>query len=158
MSARRLHGKIILICLLAILWVGSSHAAVIITSLSESTPGLAGHRTYTLTATSDVPAQPILGFDFAGELLNNGPTTGLGFFGSLHQRNPLSLPTIYQDFNAIFSPLGWDVKQDSQFLVSSGNVLSNMIVSQEAADILQAAFEFPTAQGLSVPFRPISDS
>jgi len=152
MRTHSLSGDIILMCLVAILMAGSSRASVIISSQFEPTPGLPGHRTFTLTANSDNPAQPILGFDFAGDPDDNDPATGLGIFGSLHQRNPAGLSTVYQDLNPIFPSFGWDAKQDSQFLVNSANVLSNPLASQEGPNILQAAFNFPTAQGLTVPF------
>lgn len=129
-------------------------AAVVITSEYEPTPGLPGYFTFTLTATADVFAGPIQGFDFVGDPDNNEPETGLGFFGPLHQRNPANQPTVFQDANVLFSFLGWDVKQDSQFLWSTTTpgVVVPPGFSEENGELLQGVFAFFEPQGLSLPF------
>ena len=118
----------------------------------------AGHSLYTLTAFSDNPNEPILGFDFSGDPDNNDPATGLGFFGPMSQVNPLApeFSTVFQNNNALFVAANppRQVNEDSQFLFSTtdASVVASTPASQEGANILQATFAFTDPKGMSVPF------
>jgi hypothetical protein len=132
-------------------WAATVQAGVVINSV-KGPSALVGHSLWTLTAVSDNPNEPILGFDFSGDPDNNDPATGLGFFGSMGQVNPVNIATVYQDNNVFFPLVGRNVNEDSQFLFNSNAVVPSAPASQEGPNILQATFAFADPQGLSVPF------
>jgi hypothetical protein len=72
----------------------TTFAAAILTQQGVPTVGLPGFTTWTLTAVSTVPDEPIVAIDFAGDG-SNDPATGRGFFGAMNQWNPFGLPTIF---------------------------------------------------------------
>ncbi|WP_442484649.1 PEP-CTERM sorting domain-containing protein [Aeoliella sp. SH292] len=102
---------------------GVTNAAVLITATSVPTPGLAGFETWTVRVISD--GLPINGID-------------ISFNGPMNQVNPFGLPTIFQDNNATFAAVGANVLQDSQFLWTSGQVLS--LNTSESPTKLAGAF------------------
>jgi hypothetical protein len=114
--------------------VATSQAAVItFTSTTEPTPGLPGYTTWTIRANSTHPMQ---GFDFAGDGSNRAPNAK-GFFGRMNQLNPAGQPTVYSDNNPIITALGGDPKQDSQFLVRTGDVVVPAGFAEESGYHLQ---------------------
>ena len=145
--------------LVAAMSIGSTQAQVNWTSTFEPTPGLPGYHTHTLHLQSVFPMK---GFDFAcdgGNSITLGGTS-CGFTGPLNQVNPVGLPTIYQDYNALFPLVPADVKQDSQFKVVSSTVVVPAGVSEEGPNILQGAWEFaaPIGQNFDVAQVVIPDS
>ena len=133
--------KITIFCAALLLSVASvANAAVMVTTESAATTGLAGFTTYTVTASSDVGA--INGID-------------ISFDGAMNQVNPFTLATIFQDNNATFGGVGADVSQDSQFLFASSAVLS--LNTEEGANLLKGALTnlAPLNTGNSLPFAQI---
>ena len=100
----------------------SANAAVVVTSTSAPTVGLAGYMTHTVTATSD------------GGAINGIDVT---FTGAMNQVNPFGLATIFTDMNSAISNSGADVSQDSQFMFASGDLLN--IGAEEGPEMLKAA-------------------
>lgn len=129
---------------LAVLTVAaSSQAAIIIKQTSAPTVGLAGYTTFTLTAETDTGS--IQGFDFASQ-----PT--YGFFGSMNQVNPFTLPTIFMDNNATFAAVSTDVSADSQFKFQSGQLTIPAGFASESTSQLRAVFAAGAPLGTSVAF------
>jgi hypothetical protein len=126
---------------------------------SEPTPGLPGSSTYTLRAISD---QLMQGFDFAGDGSNRAPFAK-GFFGHMNQLKPAGQSTIYSDNNPIITALGGNPKQDSQFLVRTGDVVVPAGFAEESGFHLQGIWahsapvgaEFDIAQLVVPNFSPI---
>jgi hypothetical protein len=129
----------------------ATQAAVTITSSSVDTAGLAGFKTWTLTATSD--GAPLQGFDFVGDpTAPVDPATSRGFFGSMNQ---IVLPTgalVFNDSNALIPLLmpGATAAQDSQFPFTSTSLLVIPGSARETASSLQAAFSTSSNFGQSV--------
>lgn len=109
-------------------------AAVSVNVTSAPTTDMPNFTTYTLQLVSD--SGDIAAVDF-------GSST-FGFFGPMNQVNPSGAETVFSDFNAFF---GVAVDQDSQFLVTSSDVIvvSNPAARSESASDLQAAFDLPPA-------------
>lgn len=126
-----------------------SHAAVIIQYTGAPTVGLAGYTTYTLTATTDTGS--IQGFDFASLPI-------YGFFGSMNQVNPFTLPTIFTDNNATFPAVSADVSADSQFKFQSGSLTIPAGFASESTSQLRAVFAASSPLGASVPFVQLAIS
>lgn len=102
------------------------------------TVDLPGYTTFTLSVETDVA--DIQGFDFLG-----GEAVGdYGFFGAMNQLNPNGVATIFNDFNGAMPLVGRNSAQDSQFMLSSSDLLS--IRPSESASQLRGAF---------ATFRPI---
>jgi hypothetical protein len=122
----------------------------------EPTPQLSDFTTYKFTAISDLPIQ---GFDFYGDGYVNSPN-GRGFFGfmNLNQVHPAGMDTAFQDVNAFFPFVNADVRQDSQFLFFSPNVVVIPSSTHDTNSLLQSAFASPTPFGTSVPFAQIAAS
>lgn len=118
------------------------------------TPGLAGFKTYTLVATSDVAGEGIQGIDFAGDA-SNDPATGKGFFGPLNQVNPFGSPTIYTDANNAIVGTGGNVLHDSQFMVNSQQVIVPAGFSEEGPNILQGIWSWDAPVGQSIAFAQL---
>jgi hypothetical protein len=142
--------------LLVAILATSTHAAIAITSDGGiNTPGLAGFKTYVLTATSD--SAPIQGFDFVGDpTAPIDPATSRGFFGPINQLSgPGGLSTIWDhrgfpgicDFRPMCNPT-----QDSRFEFDSSSLLIIPGSARENSTMLQAAFSTSTNFGQSVPF------
>jgi hypothetical protein len=115
------------------------------------TPGMPGFKTITLSAVSD---SPITAFDFVGDG-GNDSAIDFGFFGPMNHINPLGQATVFQDFNDLFPSIGADVKQDSQFLVRSANVVLPPGFAEEGPNILQAAWAWPESPGTTIPFAQL---
>ena len=128
-----------------------SAAVGIVRDEGVPTPGLPGFKTITLSAVSD---DPITAFDFVGDG-GNDSATDYGFFGPMNHVNPLGQPTVFQDFNDLFPSIGADVKQDSQFLVRSANVVMPPGFAEEGPNILQAAWAWPESPGVTIPFAQL---
>jgi len=144
--------------LLTILAVAAtSQAAVIVTAdAGIATPGLAGYKTYQLTATSDVPGETIQVFDFIGDPDNNDPLTARGFFGQLGQKEPFGSPTVFNNSNNLFVPAGFDVLQDSQFKFNSTtDVNSPTGFFKESTSSLRALFGKDGGFGQSSTFAQL---
>jgi hypothetical protein len=119
-----------------------------------ATPGLAGFKTYTITANSD---DPITAVDFVGAG-DNDPGTGRGFFGAMNQLTPPGgLSTVFQDANALIPILipGANAQQDSQFSVLTAGVVVPPGLAEESGTLLQGAWAWSSPQGLSLPFAQI---
>jgi hypothetical protein len=130
----------------------SSFAAVgIMRDEGVPTPGLPGFVTITLTAVSD---DPITAFDFVGDGRND-PATGFGFFGPMNHVNPLGQATVFQDFNDLFPSVGADVRQDSQFLVSTPNVVVPPGLAEEGPNLLQGVWAWAESPGTMIPFAQL---
>lgn len=124
-----------LACSLVLALAAASQAAVIVSSTSAPTVGLAGYTTFTLTATADA-GQKIVGFDFVGD------GTSKGFFGAMNQVNPFGvLATVYNDNNIAFGAT--DTSQDSQFKVASTKGIH--LGDAEGPNKLQSAFNYNAA-------------
>lgn len=121
----------------------------VIYATAVPTPGLPGYETWTLTARAGA-GEKIVGFDFAG----GGGTYGI--FGPMNQINPVGLPTVFNDNNALFGLVGADASQDSQFKVKSTDGIT--IGAVESPGRLQAAFNYLPAYvptGESWPFAQL---
>src|SRR5688572_3402514 len=79
-----------------------SQATVTISTTSVDTPGLAGFKTWTVTAVS---TDPITAIDFVGDGSNDA-ATGRGFFGPLNQVGLPTGPTIFEDGNILIPIVG----------------------------------------------------
>lgn len=101
----------------------------------EPTPGLSGFTTFTFAIQSG-----------AGESLRG---VDAAVTGPLGQVNPLGVPTVFSDNNGVFPFIGADVRQDSQFLFDSGDVLS--IGAVESAAGLSGAISGIASLGLPNP-------
>lgn len=128
---------------LALVLAASSNAAIIISGNDSGvdTPGVAGAKTFNITATSSVATDKIIGFDFVG----GGGTYGVT--GAFNQVNPVSLPTVFNDNNALFGLVGAQVAQDTQFTVKSTDGIA--ITPSESASSLKAAFSYLPAAAAS---------
>lgn len=107
----------------------ASHAATLsLNATFQPTPGLVGYRTYTMTLATDMGNVTSLEAEFSGT--------------TIRQVNPLGFPTIFQDNNALFTFVGADPLQDSQFLFHSTNesLLIPPGTAQESNSVLKAAF------------------
>jgi hypothetical protein len=127
-----------------------SQAAVMITTSSIDTPGLAGFQTWTVTATSD--GAPLQGFDFVGDpTAPVDPATSRGFFGPMNQVN-VPVSTVFTDSDALIPLLapGANAQQDSNFLFNSTALLIIPGSARETANSLQAAFSTSGNFGQSV--------
>lgn len=111
----------------------ATRASVLMSVAGTPTTGVAGMFTYTFTATA-ATGEKLIGFDFAG----GGGSYGV--FGQLNQVNPFSLPTVFNDNNGLFSIVGADTSQDSQFRVKSTDGIA--INAMESATTLRAAFSY----------------
>jgi hypothetical protein len=133
-----------------------TRAAITITSDGGiNTPGLAGFKTYVVTATSD--GAPVQGFDFVGDpTAPIDPAAGRGFFGPLNQLTPAGLSTIWEDAPpqsaCITVPNECDPLRDSKFKFFSTSLLIIPGSARESSTMLQAAFSTSTNFGQSVPF------
>lgn len=127
---------------MAVLALAATSQAGVVIQKSEgvATPGLAGYKTFQLTAVSDVAGEYISAVDFIGDPDNNDPNTARGFFGAMSQRNPFSLPTIFADNNGVMVPAGFDAAQDSQFKVVSTTVNAPAGFFKEDGNSLRAFF------------------
>jgi len=140
---------------LAVLAVAASSQAGVILSDDGgvATPGLAGFKTFTVTATSDVAGETITGVDFFGSA-----TEQRGFFGTMNQV-PLfggALSTIFQDNNVVMDAQpGLNHAMDSQFLFKSANdaaaVNSPTGFSSENGTSLRALFSRDSGFGQATP-------
>jgi len=125
----------------------SAHAATITLSVTGvPTPGLAGFNTVTVHLHSTDTMQ---GFDFAGDGTQSGPNSK-GFFGTMNQVNPASLPTIYSDNNGVITALGGNPAQDSQFLVKSTDVTVPAGFSSENGTHIQGIWAAAAPVGTDV--------
>jgi hypothetical protein len=133
---------------LLILAASLSGASIRFEATSEPTPGLPGYNTYTLRAISD---QPMQGFDFAGDGSNRAPHAR-GIFVHMNQVNPFGTPTVYSDNNAIInqvpSPDPNRYKQDSQFIVRTGDVVVPAGFAEESSYHLQGIWAHAAPVGL----------
>ena len=105
------------VALVAVLASKTSAATIISIApvAGEATPGLAGYRTYTLTATSD--AGKIIGFNF-----DRTGGSGLGFYGDFGQSNPFGATTVFNDTpEAQYAAAGNHIKADTHFLVKGAD-------------------------------------
>jgi hypothetical protein len=123
-----------------------SQSAVVISSQSTPTTGLANYTTFTLTATSDVAGEFISVVDFIGDKDNTNPATARGFFGTMNQLEAGGPgTTVFNNFNFIFPNNGI---ADSQFKESNTNVV--VAASAESTTFLRAGYAYavPSAQSL----------
>lgn len=125
----------------------SSQAAVIVSSTSAPTVGLAGFTTFTLTASTDQGS--IQGFDFASK-------PEYGFFGAMNQVNPFTLPTIFADNNAVIPATGNDVSADSQFKFQSSTLTIPAGFAEEGPAKLRAVFAAGAPLGAQVVFAQLA--
>lgn len=124
----------LLAMLASVAFTVSASAAIDITPSYVPTPYLPGYITHTLTAAVPV-GDKLIGFDFVS---TNG---NYGFFGPMNQLNPVTLPTVFADYNA-FDPFipGFSWSQDSQFKVRSTDGIA--LLASENATTLKAAFNY----------------
>jgi hypothetical protein len=132
-----------------------SQAAVTITANAGiDTPGLAGYKTFTLTAASD--GAPLQGFDFVGDpTATVDPATSRGFFGPMNQVALTGgLSTVWTDSDALIpvlsTPAGASAQADSNFLFASSALLIIPGSARETATSLQGAFSTSADFGQSV--------
>lgn len=145
--ARSLPQALAALCVVMVI-VMPARAVVIISQSSSPTVGLPGFTTYTMTATTDTGS--IQGFDFASQ-----PT--FGFFGpALNQINPVGLPTIFRENNAIFPFIGADPSQDSQFAFASSALTVPAGFASESNVHLRAVFAAGAPLGSSVQFAQLA--
>ena len=132
-----------------------SQATVTISTTSVDTPGLAGFKTWTVTAVS---TDPITAIDFVGDG-SNDTATGRGFFGPLNQVGLPTGPTIFEDGNILIpivgTPAGSVVAHDSQFKVASTAVVVPPMLAEESATLLQGAWAWSAPQANSLAFAQI---
>jgi hypothetical protein len=117
----------------------TSQAAVSLTSdAGVATPGKAGYKTFTLTATSNVAGEFISAVDFIGDPAIDDPATARGFFGMMNQ-SELGGPntTVFTNLNVALPEGG---AQDSQFRVSSNDVNAPSGYFKEGNTFLRAFF------------------
>lgn len=126
------------LAVLAVLLVAVSSQAATINVTDSPTVGLAGFRTFTLTANADA-SEKVIGFNFVG-------AGELGFTGAMSQIQPFG-PTVFSDSNAAFPLVGADVSQDSQFKVNSTKGLP--VSASESANHLRGAFNYNAASIVS---------
>lgn len=108
-------------------------AAIFFTKGVAPTLGLSGFLTYTITATSTVATDKLIGFDFVGGGGN------YGVFGNFNQLNPFGLTTVFSDY-AFFPFVDEDLTRDTHFLVKSTDGIS--ITPSESTTTLKAAFNY----------------
>jgi len=103
-------------CIAALFGVSSLNAGTIVSvDAGIDAPGLAGYKTYTLTATSD--AGKIIGFNF-----DSSGGSGLGFVGAMAQANPFGATTVFNDTpEAQYTAAGNNIKSDSHFLIKGAD-------------------------------------
>ncbi len=137
------------LAILAVLaFAATSQAGVIISKTQAPTVGLNGYTTVTLTAATDDGSQ-IQGFDFASQ-------AQYGFFGSMNQVNPFTLPTIFNDNNTVIPAAGADVSADSQFKFKSSDLTIPAGFAEESASKLRAVFAASAPWGTSVAFAQLA--
>lgn len=147
------------LAVLTVLALAASSQAAVILSQDAGTPtqGLAGFKTVTVTATSDVPGETITGFDFIGDPAVTDPQTARGFFGAMNQVQLFggALSTVFTDNNAVMDAQpGLNHSQDSQFLHATNGltpVNSPSGFNSEGPTHLRALFGRDTGFGQSTP-------
>lgn len=104
--------------------VSSAKAETTITAVGVDTPGLAGYKTWTVSANS------------TDGLVNGIDVT---FDGAINQVELTGLSTIFNDFNALIPTLapGKTADQDSQFMFKSSDILH--LQTQESTSLLKGA-------------------
>ena len=108
--------------IVAVAFSGQAIAGNITVSATESASTLADHSVFTVSIASD--SGPVNGVD-------------ISFNGAMNQVNPFTLPTIFQDNNAVLGAVGADASHDSQFLFAMADVLS--LNTDEGGDFLRGA-------------------
>jgi hypothetical protein len=128
----------------------ATQAAVTFTTSSVDTPGLAGFKTWTVTANSD--GSPLQGFDFTGDpTATVDPATSRGFFGTLNQ-SAAPVSTIWTDSDTLIPLLapGTNAQQDTNFLFASSSLLIIPGSATESGTSLRGAFSTSADFGQSV--------
>lgn len=125
------------LCLAALLASAVVGSAGTLDIRVEPTPGLTGFSTYTLAMATE-PGEVFRAIDAR-------------FSGPLNQVNPEGLSTVYADSNALFPLVGADVRQDSQFLFTTSEVLPLTSQSYESGSALEGVFAGMQRLGLSSP-------
>jgi hypothetical protein len=137
--------------------VAAQAAVTFMSNAGVDTPGLAGFKTYTVTAMSDGAA--LQGFDFVGDPgAPVDPATSRGIFGPLNQITLFggAVSTVFSNNNAVIDgQAGLNHNMDSQFLFDPGQLLVIPGSARETATTLQGAFSTSADFGLSVPFAQI---
>lgn len=120
------------------LMIGSHASAVIVSSTSTDLGSGLTQYTFALSTESGDPGL-IGGMDLTFTAAN------------MNQVNPFTLPTIFQNNNAVFGSVPETVGEDSQFLFDSGDLLLAPGVAAESGSLLTAAFALPDGSA-ELPF------